>query len=132
MEGPAKPDNLLKGGASEKGRLELVFEKPGRVQGIVEVTPESGSERVRSMLWLIDVAPPPQAVPNNAGGGAHTYAPLEHAEWHGWTITDVVFPSFLWIVGVALTFSLAKRMASGAGDFQTTVATAITTTELRT
>lgn len=51
---------------------------------------------------------------NNAGDGAHIYPPLEHAAWHGWTLTDVVFPSFLWIVGVAITLSLAKRMAAGA------------------
>ena len=38
---------------------------------------------------------------NNPGDGRHVYAPLEHAEWNGWTPTDVVFPSFLWIVGVA-------------------------------
>ncbi|MDZ4797694.1 MAG: DUF5009 domain-containing protein [Bryobacteraceae bacterium] len=41
------------------------------------------------------------------------YAPLEHASWHGWTFTDLVFPSFLWIVGVAMTLSLAKRVARG-------------------
>lgn len=41
------------------------------------------------------------------------YKPLEHAEWHGWTFTDLVFPSFLWIVGVAMTLSLAKRVARG-------------------
>jgi len=45
--------------------------------------------------------------------GDQSYAPLKHAEWHGWTITDVVFPSFLWIVGVALTLSLGKRVAEG-------------------
>jgi predicted acyltransferase len=50
---------------------------------------------------------------NTAGDGRHTYAPLQHAAWHGWTITDVVFPSFLWIVGVAMTFSLGKRVAEG-------------------
>jgi predicted acyltransferase len=50
---------------------------------------------------------------NTAGDGRHVYAPLEHAEWHGWTPTDVVFPSFLWIVGVALTLSLGKRLAQG-------------------
>src|SRR6476620_9222693 len=55
---------------------------------------------------------------NTAGDGAHVYAPLEHADWHGWTLTDVVLPSFLWIVGVALHFSLAKRMASGASRMQ--------------
>jgi predicted acyltransferase len=52
-------------------------------------------------------------VVNSPGDGAHSYAPLKHAEWHGWTPTDVVFPSFLWIVGVAITLSLAKRVASG-------------------
>jgi predicted acyltransferase len=50
---------------------------------------------------------------NTPGDSSHTYAPLKHAEWHGWTPTDVVFPSFLWIVGVALTLSLAKRVAAG-------------------
>src|SRR3954465_15082445 len=44
-------------------------------------------------------------VVNSPGDGAHAYAPLNHADWNGWTITDVVFPSFLWIVGVAMTLS---------------------------
>src|SRR4051812_35852132 len=51
---------------------------------------------------------------NTAGDGRHVYGPLEHAEWNGWTITDVVFPSFLWIVGVSMTLSLGKRMMAGA------------------
>jgi len=50
---------------------------------------------------------------NTPGDGRHTYWPLEHAEWHGWTPTDVVFPSFLWIVGVAMTLSLGRRVAQG-------------------
>jgi predicted acyltransferase len=50
---------------------------------------------------------------NNPGDGHHVYWPLEHANWNGWTPTDVVFPSFLWIVGVAMTFSLGRRMARG-------------------
>jgi predicted acyltransferase len=51
---------------------------------------------------------------NNSGDGAHTYAPLQHSDWNGWTLTDTVFPSFLWIVGVAITLSLGKRMAEGS------------------
>ncbi|MBI5280425.1 MAG: DUF5009 domain-containing protein [Candidatus Solibacter usitatus] len=51
---------------------------------------------------------------NDAGDGKHVYGPLQHAEWHGWTLTDTVFPSFLWIVGVAITLSLGKRVAAGA------------------
>ena len=50
----------------------------------------------------------------NDGGDSHNYWPLEHAEWNGWTPTDVVFPSFVWIVGVAITLSLSKRLAAGA------------------
>jgi predicted acyltransferase len=51
---------------------------------------------------------------NTPGDGEHVYGPLRHAEWNGWTPTDVVFPSFLWIVGVALTLSLSRRIAAGA------------------
>ena len=50
---------------------------------------------------------------NNAGSGRDSYRQLEHAQWHGWTITDTVFPSFVWIVGVAITLSLGKRVAGG-------------------
>lgn len=41
------------------------------------------------------------------------YWPLRHAEWQGWTITDMIFPSFLFIVGVAMTMSFASRTARG-------------------
>jgi predicted acyltransferase len=51
---------------------------------------------------------------NNSGDGSHTYAPLEHSAWNGWTITDVVFPSFLWIAGVSITLSLGGRLERGA------------------
>ena len=49
----------------------------------------------------------------NNPGSAAAYPPLQHAKWHGWTFTDLVFPFFLWIVGVAMTLSLAKRVARG-------------------
>jgi len=49
----------------------------------------------------------------NTPGGPVSYGPLNHSEWNGWTITDTVFPSFLWIVGVAITLSLGKRVAAG-------------------
>jgi predicted acyltransferase len=40
------------------------------------------------------------------------YPPLLHANWNGWTPTDLVFPFFLFIVGVAMAFSLAKYTGS--------------------
>src|SRR5262252_7011590 len=50
---------------------------------------------------------------NNNGSERDAYLQLRHAEWHGWTLTDTVFPSFVWIVGVAITLSLGKRLAAG-------------------
>jgi predicted acyltransferase len=46
---------------------------------------------------------------NNAGG-PQSYAPLRHSAWNGWTLTDTVFPSFLWIVGVAITLARPKPL----------------------
>lgn len=51
---------------------------------------------------------------NNPGSWEHVFPPLRHAVWHGWTFTDLVFPFFLWMVGVSLTFSFARRVAVGA------------------
>lgn len=51
---------------------------------------------------------------NNLGDHSNAYAPLLHAPWHGWTMTDLVFPFFLWIMGVAMTFSFASRLDWGA------------------
>jgi predicted acyltransferase len=42
---------------------------------------------------------------NNPGDWSHVYAPLLHAEWHGCTPTDLIFPFFLFIVGVSITLS---------------------------
>jgi len=53
---------------------------------------------------------------NNAGDWNKTYAPLLHAAWHGWTPTDLIFPFFLFAVGVAIPFSFAGRLARSGGD----------------
>lgn len=51
---------------------------------------------------------------NNPGSWAHIYPPLAHAAWHGWTPTDLIFPYFLFIVGVAIPFSFRRRLSDGA------------------
>jgi predicted acyltransferase len=51
---------------------------------------------------------------NNPGDWAHVWAPLRHAEWHGFTPTDFVFPLFLFIVGVSLALSLEPALERGA------------------
>lgn len=44
----------------------------------------------------------------NTSGSKFTYSPLEHAHWHGFTPTDLVFPSFLFAVGNAMSFVMKK------------------------
>lgn len=46
---------------------------------------------------------------NNPGSWSHIYAPLKHAEWHGCTPTDLIFPFFLFIVGVSISFALGSK-----------------------
>jgi len=55
---------------------------------------------------------------NTPGDGAHVYPPLQHAEWNGWTPTDMVFPSFAWIIGVAITIVLSRKLAAGVSRSQ--------------
>lgn len=50
---------------------------------------------------------------NNPGTWSSIYPPLKHAAWHGCTPTDLIFPFFLFIVGVAITYSLSKRKERG-------------------
>lgn len=45
-------------------------------------------------------------VVNTPGSWSTIYAPFEHAPWHGFTPTDLVFPTFLFVVGNAMSFSL--------------------------
>jgi predicted acyltransferase len=53
---------------------------------------------------------------NNPGTWSAIYSPLEHAEWNGWTPTDLVFPFFLFIVGISITLALGKRVEAGGVD----------------
>jgi predicted acyltransferase len=50
---------------------------------------------------------------NNPGTWSAVYGPLEHAEWHGWTFTDTIFPFFIFIMGIAIPIALEKRKAAG-------------------
>jgi predicted acyltransferase len=51
---------------------------------------------------------------NNPGSWDHVYPPLLHAKWNGLTPTDLVFPFFLFIVGVSIVLAYSKRLALGA------------------
>ncbi len=53
-------------------------------------------------------------VVNDPGSWSHVYPPLLHADWHGITLTDLVFPLFLFIVGVSIALAYTKRLEAGA------------------
>ncbi|MBZ9611622.1 acyltransferase family protein [Rheinheimera maricola] len=50
---------------------------------------------------------------NNPGSWSYVYGPLRHAEWHGWTLTDLIFPFFIVIVGMSLQLSLKQQGLTG-------------------
>lgn len=52
---------------------------------------------------------------NNAGDWGHIFKPLGHAQWLGCTATDLIFPFFLFIMGVAMTFSFSRRLEEPGG-----------------
>jgi predicted acyltransferase len=47
---------------------------------------------------------------NNPASWSHVFPPLRHAEWHGCTPTDLIFPFFLFIVGMSISLSFARRI----------------------
>jgi predicted acyltransferase len=50
---------------------------------------------------------------DNPGFDDRAYGPVRHAEWNGWTPADLVFPSFLFLVGVSVVFAFSARLQRG-------------------
>lgn len=78
----------------------------------------SKSERLVSLDVFRGIAIAGMVLVNNPGTWSHIYPALRHAEWNGCTPTDLIFPFFLFIVGVAITFALTKRKQQGTGQKQ--------------
>jgi len=74
---------------------------------------EIGQNRLLSLDVFRGMTIAGMVLVNNPGMWSHIYSPLAHAEWHGATPTDLVFPFFLFIVGIAITLALGKRVESG-------------------
>lgn len=66
------------------------------------------AERLRSLDAFRGATIAAMILVNNPGSWAHIYPPLRHAEWFGWTPTDLIFPFFLFIVGAAMAFSMRR------------------------
>lgn len=71
------------------------------------------SERLLSLDVFRGITIMGMILVNNPGTWSAIYPQLRHAEWHGCTFTDLIFPFFLFIVGVAISYSLTKRKAQG-------------------
>ena len=74
------------------------------------------SKRIASVDALRGLAVAAMLLVNKPGDWGYVYAPLEHAAWNGWTPTDLVFPFFLFIVGVSLSLAMGARIEAGGGD----------------
>ena len=76
--------------------------------------PLSPGQRLASVDALRGLTVAAMLIVNNPGDWGHVYAPLRHAEWHGCTFTDLIFPLFLFVAGVSLSLSLSPRLEAGA------------------
>jgi predicted acyltransferase len=78
----------------------------------VEAPAATTTQRMLSLDVLRGITIAFMIMVNNNGG--HAYWPFEHADWNGWTPTDMVFPTFLFVVGVTIVFSTESRLKRGA------------------
>ncbi|HTF65305.1 MAG TPA: heparan-alpha-glucosaminide N-acetyltransferase domain-containing protein [Edaphobacter sp.] len=90
--------------------LSATLADPARASKTV-VAPSS---RVLSVDVLRGITIAFMILVNDAGDSKHVYTQLEHAAWNGWTLTDLVFPTFLFIVGIAIILSIHARLQRGA------------------
>ena len=77
------------------------------------INPPSDAQRLVSLDVFRGITIAAMTLVNNPGTWEHIYWPLEHAHWHGWTPTDLVFPFFVFIIGVAIPLAFARRIESG-------------------
>src|SRR6266571_4241002 len=76
--------------------------------------PHDSDRRLLSLDVFRGITVAAMVLINNPGTWRAMYGPLRHADWHGWTPTDLIFPFFLFIVGVAIPLGLGRRLADGA------------------
>src|SRR6476659_2451232 len=87
--------------------------EPAPRPGAVESSASVPSTRLMSLDVFRGATMASMLLVNNPGDWENLYEPLDHAPWNGWTFTDLIFPFFLWIVGVAIPFSLGRKIEAG-------------------
>jgi predicted acyltransferase len=91
---------------------------PPKVSAPAAAAPAPGTGRLMSLDVFRGATIAAMMLVNNPGNWSAVYPPLLHAPWHGWTFTDVIFPFFLWIVGVAIPLSTTRRLEQGQGRME--------------
>ena len=90
--------------------MSTVLEKPEAAAVTSTVAPmPPASERLAALDVFRGATIAGMLLVNDPGTWSAIYPPLEHAEWSGWTPTDLIFPFFLFIVGITTHLSLRKR-----------------------
>jgi predicted acyltransferase len=82
-----------------------------------EINQANSSGRMLSLDVFRGITIAGMILVNNPGTWGAIYAPLKHAEWHGWTPTDLIFPFFLFIVGISITLAFARRVKTGDDQY---------------
>ncbi|MFL5614749.1 MAG: acyltransferase family protein [Gemmatimonadaceae bacterium] len=95
-----------------KEQLGTVADRPRVAAG----GPKQSRERLLSLDVFRGITVAGMLLVNDPGTWSAIYPPLEHATWNGWTPTDLVFPFFLFIVGITTHLSLSARRARGADE----------------
>ena len=80
---------------------------------MTETTAPLKSNRLISLDALRGFTIAAMVIVNDPGSWDHVYRPLLHAEWNGCTLTDLIFPFFLFIVGVSIALAYSKRLDQG-------------------
>jgi len=80
---------------------------------VEELTSYAPSTRVTSVDMLRGLTVAMMLLVNDPGDWEHIFRQLNHAEWNGWTLTDLVFPTFLFLMGAAMVFSMNARTSRG-------------------
>ena len=76
--------------------------------------PKGSNPRLLSLDFFRGFTVAAMILVNNPGDWGHIYAPLEHAAWNGCTPTDLIFPFFLFIVGVSIAYALGSKKEQSA------------------
>lgn len=78
-------------------------------QATTAITMTPQKKRLLSLDFFRGITIAAMILVNNPGDWEHVYAPLEHSKWNGCTPTDLIFPFFIFMVGVSITLAIGPK-----------------------